>query len=342
MISNIKIVTTGGRQVDYEKQEDLSIRMNRIADDLQDIESRIGEFSYSFSLPRTRNNIEIFEYAGVPHVKGIFKINPIDVQVFNNDLLIIAGQLELQEITDNRYKCVFYSKLTQLADLLSDKNLQDLTNCPQIAWNYETTIRNHINSGYTNCDETMYQFPFIYYNTFFCPTTVFTGLTDTIVDADGTTNHLFNRERDWQNWYYYINRSSIGENNTFYQWFPPAFYLKTIMELMLAEIGWTMSGSFWEDDNIKRIIVPFVGDNPWESAVYCSNGVSMTGTSCGSGTLTLDTSRFMPNYSCTDFIEDVLKLFNLYVLLDTNNKIITFETYDVMFGHKIAPININI
>jgi len=338
MVSNIKIVTTGGRQIDYEKSEDISIKMNRIADDLQDIESRYGEFSYSFSVPKTRNNVQIFEYAGVPHVKGIFKINPIDVQVFNNDLLILTGQLELQEITIDKYKCVFYSKLTQLIDDLKDKNMQDLTNCPQIDWNYEATIRTHINANYLSCDETDYQFPFIFYNTFYCPTSVFTGLTDTIVDSNGTTAHAFNRERDWQNWYYYINHSSIGENNTWYQWFPLAFYLKPMMEYMLAEIGWTMAGSFWEDANVKKIIMPYVGDNPWDSAVYCDNGGNISGCT---GDLKLNTARFMPDMECTDFLENVVKLFNLYLIINTNNKIITFETYDVMFGHKVAPYNIN-
>lgn len=340
MISNIKIVVKNtGRQIDYTKIEDLSIKMNRVADDATNPESRFGEYSYSFSVPKTRNNMEVFGFAGVPHVKNIFNINPIDVEVFNNDLLILTGQLELQEITDKSFKCVFYSKLTQLSDDLKGKNLQELTVCPQIAWNYETTIRNHINSGSTAYRE--YEFPFIYYNTFYCPTSVFTGLTDTIVDANGTTNHIFDRERAWQNWYYYINHSSIGENNTYYQWFPLAWKLKAIMEYMLKEVGWTMSGAFWEDSNIQKIIVPYVGDSPWDSAIYCSNGVAITGTSCGAGTLTLNTARFMPDMDCLDFLESVIKLFNLYLQIDVKNKIIVMDSYDVMFGHRINPYNIN-
>ena len=340
MVSNIKIIVAGtGQQIDYERAEEISIKMNRVADDLQDIENRYGEFSYTFSIPKTRNNVKIFEYAGVPHVKGIFKINPIEVQVFNNDLLILAGQLELQEITEDKYKCVFYSKLTQLSDELQDKNLQELTNCPKIAWDYETTIRNHINSGSTAYRD--FEFPFIYYNTFFCPTSVFTGLTDTIIDADGTTNHTFDRERSWQNWYYYINRTTIGHNNTYYQWFPLAFRLKSIMEFMLAEVGWTMAGSFWEDANIQRIIVPYIGDGSvWDRAIYCDDGGAMTGSTC-TGTLMLDTAKFMPNVDCLEFFQDVIKMFNLYMIIDVQNQIIQFETYDVMFGHKIAPININ-
>ena len=340
MISNIKIVVKQtGQQIDYVNAEDISIKMNRVADDLTKPDSRFGEYSYTFSVPKTRNNVSIFGYAGVAHVKNIFQINPIDVEVFNNDLLILTGQLELQEITEDKFKCVFYSKLTQLSDDLKDKNLQELTVCPQIAWNYETTIRGHINSGSTAYRE--FEFPFIFYNTFYAPTSTFTGLTDTIVDANGTTNHAFDRERDWQNWYYYVNHSSLGENNTWYQWFPLSWRLKAIMEYMLQEVGWTMGGSFWEDNNIQQIIVPYVGDSPWDSAIYCSNGVAITGTSCGAGTLTLNTARFMPDMDCLDFMENVVKLFNLYLQIDVKNKIVVFEPYDVMFGHKINPYNIN-
>ena len=177
----------------------------------------------------TRNNIEIFGYAGTPDVKNIFKINPIDVQVFNNDLLILSGQLELQTIEDDKYKCIFYSKLTQLTDALKDKNMQELTVCPKIEWAYEDTIRNHIASGGNNSDETPYQFPLIWYNTFFCPTSVFTGLTDTIVDYNGTTNHIFQRERDRQNWAYLINHTTLGENEMYMHQTPLAFFLKSLL-----------------------------------------------------------------------------------------------------------------
>jgi hypothetical protein len=345
MDSNIKITTASGRQIDYNQAEDLSIKMNRIADDLQDIEARYGEFSYSFSLPMTRRNTEIFGFAGVQNMKNIFKINPVDIKVFNNDLLLLTGQLELQSIENNKYKCVFFSKLTQLVDDLQDKNMQDISTCPKIPWAYEDTIRAHINSGLTSCDDTPYQFPLVFYNTFYAPSNSFTGLTDTIVDYNGTTAHAFQRERAWQNWYYIVNHAaSKTENEMYMHQIPLAFYLKPMMEYMLADAGegWTIGGSFWEDEDIKRIICPYVGDTDvYDRACYCSTGVAITGSSCGAGTLMLDTSKFMPDYGCLDFLEDIVKLFNLYMMIDINNRTIIFESYDVMFGNKAAPYNIN-
>lgn len=340
--SNIKIITDDGKYIDYISENDLNIKMNRIADDLTNIESRFGEYSLSFKLPKTRNNIEVFQFAGQKDIKNAFKVNPLGIKVYNNNLLILSGQLELRTVQDELYDCVFYSKYIQLIDQLKDKNMQDIKSCPKIVWNYESTIRSHINAGYKDSDETPYQFPFIFYNTVFCPTSVFNGLTDTIVDANGTTNHTFQRERDWQNWYYIINHSTIGENNAYHHQIPLAFYLKSIMEYMLLDIGWTMGGSFFEDKDVKKIIVPYVGDTDvYDRAAYCTNGVSITGTSCGAGTLMLDTGKFMPDYDCANFLADIMSTFNLYFNINLLNQTIQFETYDVMFGNKVAPISLD-
>ncbi len=356
MIVNLKILTSDGKQIDYVKAEDLGIKFNRIALDMQKPDERVGEFSYTFSIPRTRNNESIMQFAGVQGVKNIFKINPIDVKVFNNDLLLLSGQLELQEITDKEYKCVLYSKLTQLVDDLTDKNMQELTVCPKIEWDYENTIRAHINADYKDADETDYQFPLVFYNTFFCPTAYFTGLTDTVVDSNGLTNHYFQRERDQQNWYYLINRSTLGQNQMYQHQIPLAFYLKSMMKYMLQEVGWSMGGSFWEDKNIKKIIVPYVGDTDvYDRAKYCDNGGWISGGTCFTGNtgtpithpvvqtgdVWLDTAKFMPDMDCLDFLESVVKLFNLFMLIDNNSKTIVFETHDVMFGSKVAPYNID-
>jgi hypothetical protein len=356
MVTNIKILTTSGQQIDYINAEELGIKMNRVAIDLTKPDNRYGEFSYSFNIPMTRNNQSIMQFAGSPNVKDIFKINPIEVKVFNNDVLLLSGQLELQSIENEKYKCVLYSKLTQLVDDLQDKNMQNISCCPKIAWDYENTIKAHIATGGTNSDQTPYQFPLVFYNTYYCPTSVFTGLTDTIVDANGQTNHLFQRERDQQNWYYILNHSSIGENEFYVHQTPLAFFLKSAMQYMLQDVGWSMGGSFWEDSSIKRIIMPYIGDTDvYDRAKFCNNGGWISGGTCFTGdtflpltkpvvqcgSIYLNTAMFMPDYDCLSFLEDVVKLFNLYMLIDINQKTITFETYDVMFGSKIAPYNID-
>lgn len=364
MVTNIKIVTTSGRNIDYTTPEDLNIKLNRVSEDLQDISARFGEYSYTFSLPKTANNASIFGFAGVNGIKNAFRVNPVDIQVFNNDMLLLTGQLELRQVKQASYECVFYSKLTLIVDLLKDKKMSDIT-CPIIPWDYETTIENHINADYKNSDEAQWQFPLIYYNTWFCPESVYKGKSDTIVDYDGATNHTFAAKRSWQNWYYLLNKTNQGTAEFYYHQIPMAFYLKSAMELMFEDIGWTMGGSFWEDENIKSIIMPYVGDSDvYEKALFCDgynpsskSGLNwISGHTCYSGdskypapedipspcgNLMCDTKLFMPNVDCEKFLSDVINIFNLYFTIDIQNQTIMFETYDVMFGSKVGAYDIS-
>jgi hypothetical protein len=364
MVNNIKIVTSSGRNIDYNTPESLNIKLNRIGDDLQDASSRFGEYSYTFSLPKTANNAQIFGFAGTAGIRNAFNVSPIDIRLFNNDILLLTGQLELRQVKVSSYECVFYSKFTQIVDALKDKKMSDIT-CPIIPWNYETTIETHINADYKNSDEAQWQFPLIYYNTWFCPESVYKDKEDTIVDYDGVTNHTFAAKRSWQNWYYLINKTTQGTAEFYYHQQPLAFYLKSAMELMFEDIGYTMSGSFWEDENIKSIIIPYVGDSDvYEKALFCDginpsakSGLNwISGHTCYSGdskypapedipspcgNLMCDTKLFMPNVSCDKFLSDIINIFNLYFTIDIQNQTIVFETYDVMFGSKIAPYDIS-
>lgn len=326
--TNIKIITFSGRKLDYATPESLNIRFNRIADDAQDPSTRFGEFSYSFSLPMTKNNNEIFGYANTPNKRKKFSVNPIDIRVFNNDALLMDGTLELTSIKVNSYECVFYSKLTELIDVLGDLNLNEVTVMPQIAnWNEEATMRYHINQNYANSDEADYQFPLVYYNTWFTPLAAYQGM----VDFKYRT-FRYEGDRPQQNYYYLLNTTQNGSSLTdrYMHEFPLCFYLKTVVEGVLAQVGWSLSGSFWEDPDIKRIIMLYTGDNDiYDSARYVEGGVTY-----------LDTNLFLPKYKAKTFIKDIVNMFNLYLRVDVGNKIIAMETYDVMFASKIDAYDI--
>jgi hypothetical protein len=340
--TNIKIITFDGRLLDYTTPESLNIKLNRISDDYRNPDKRWGEYSYNFSLPKTKNNAKIFEFADNKSKKNKFKVNPLSIRLYNNDKLLVDGTLELRKIKEKSYECIVFSKLTQLVDDLGKLNLQDLTNMPQISgFTYETNIAIHINANYDNSDEADWQFPLVYYNTFYTPYGTYSGLTDTLSYPFGTA--AFRCERSSQNYYYLLNRTQTGvDNELYYHQIPMAFYLKFIMNKMLDNIGWSMGGSFWDDANIKKIIVPYVGNNDiYDQAQYCSNGDDVqTGGVCSGGTLMLDTGKFLPKYDCKKFLKDVINTFNLYYTIDINQKIINFETYDIMFGSRAAPYNI--
>lgn len=343
--TNIKIETIWGRRLDYESPEDLNIKLNRIIDDYTKPDTRFGEFSYSFKLPKTKNNAKIFGFADTNNVKRKFSINPIDIRVFNNDALVLQGLLEVENITRDNYECRFYSKLTQLVDSFEDVNLLELNAKIIDDWQEETSIREHINADYKDSDETDYQFPLVFYNTYFTPFLTYNGLQD-------FDNYGFPEagDRPQQNFYYILNRTQTGEDNEFYHHqFPLCFYLKYLMKLALESAGWSLSGSFWETPEAKQIIMLYTGENDvYDSARLWKNistGEYKIPTSSGdapSGYQTaLDTSKFLPDMEVLDFISGVINMFNLFLKIDVDNKILTFDTYDTVFMNKINPYNID-
>ena len=341
--TNIKIITTDGRLIDYTTPESLNIKLNRICDDYKNPDKRWGEYSYKFSLPKTKNNGKIFEFADNISKKNKFSVNPISIRLYNNDKLLVDGTLELRKVKEKSYECVVFSKLTQLVDDLVDLNLQDVTNMPQISgFTYEANIATHINADYKNSDEADWQFPLIYYNTFYTPYSVYSGLTDSLPYPFGAAAFRKDGDRAAQNYYYLLNRTQTGsDNEIYYHQIPMAFYLKFIMEKMLDNIGWSMGGSFWDNENVKKIIIPFVGKNDiYDQAQYCTGGEEVSGGTCSGSTLMLDTAKFLPKYDCKKFLKDVINSFNLYYTINIDQKIISFETYDIMFGSKTSPYDV--
>lgn len=343
--TNIKIQTSYGSRLDYTSPEDLNIKFNRIADDATKPDARFGEFSYSFKLPKTKKNARILGFANAKSIQKRFSINPIDISVFNNDALVLEGTLEVETITRDSYECRFYSKLTQLVDVLEDINLQDINTMPIIdSWDEETTIRTHINAGYKNSDETSYQFPLVFYNTYFTPYSTYEGLTD----FDGAT-FRDEGDRPQQNFYYMLNRTQTGSDNEWYHHqLPLSFYIKSVMEGVLEYVGWSLSGSFWETDEAKQIIMLYTGENDiYDAARLWKNNttgeyIATTANTAPAGyTVAMNTNKFLPDMDALDYISGIINMFNLYVTLDINNKIITFETYDNIFGHKIEPYNLD-
>jgi len=291
MSRNLRIVTYTGKELDYVSPESLNIRLNRVADDLKDPSNRFGEYSYTFSLPMTKNNMEIFNYGGAPDVPNSFKTNPMDARLYDDDKLVIDGHIEIRTIS-NTYDCVFYSKLTQLIDGIKDKSLQDIKSLPHITgftWadyltgnSFEQYIENHINADYKNSDEANWQFPFCYYNTVYTPNAVYTGTTD-------FGGRPFDTNIDKQNYYYVLNNTTNPTPNEFYyHQFPLAWYLKPILEGILKDAGWNLGGSFFENEDIKKIIIPFTGDSDiYDRATYCTpTGIT------GSTTIEVFPTRF--------------------------------------------------
>ena len=355
--NNIRIITNLG-ELAYKNVSDLGIQFNRIADDFQDPSNRFQDFSYEFELPYIKQNSLVFGAPESLGSKNYFQVNQsISCQVYLNNQLLLDGLINLENLTPTGYKCKFYSKFKELIDTLnlpnpdgSNKTLRDLQFTPISGWSYESSVIQHIATyGQTgNSDNTFYQFPLCKYSTFYTEADLYGGVSGTTMWETITRPPLgypIAVDNKQQNFYILIN-SNLDNNtstnvvttgHTYYQrvyihQVPPAIYLVSIVKQILSDAGWQLGGQFFRNKSLKKIVLTYAGDED----IYDQ----ATGIVSGTTALTLQIAKFLPDNNQADFLKDVCNLFNLYVKVDISNKIITFETGNVLFGDSFDPYDI--
>jgi hypothetical protein len=321
--NNIEIYIDGNNMLDIQTPESLGIKLSRKVDDMADLTKRFGDFTYSFNVTRTKNNSRIF---GHPEVKGIQKMfygKKYDCLILNNTQVLIDGVMELIGVDEESYKVVVHSKLNDFIDAAADKKLTEISTFEPIAFNYEQTIVNWINAGYKNSDEAILQFPLIFYNTIYTPYSIYQGESD-----DRFTGVQFYADDNYQNNYYIFNSVYSGRYNEFYyHQLPPALYLVRILEGCVNTVGWQIGGSWIQREEVKMIIFPTVG----ESDIYDRAGV--TGS-----TAVLRPELFLPeDMKIIEFLSSVINAFNLYFIIDAENKTIVLEDWNTMFNTTENP-----
>lgn len=324
--NNIDIIIDGQYHLDYESPESLGIKFNRKVDDQNDLTKRFGDFSYSFSVPKTKNNSLIFKHPEAIGRQKMFYGQKYDCLVLNNTKVLIDGVIELVGMSQTTYDVVIHSKLNDFIDAVGDLELRDITTLPPIEnFNYEQTIVDWINADYANSDEAVLQFPFIFYNTVYCPTSVFTGKTDN----RGIQMYKYDV---YQNNYYAFNTVYAGRYNEFYyHQMPPAIYMLRILEGCVNTVGWQLGGSWIQKPENKMIICPFVGD----SDIY--DRALVTGTT-GVTLPTLRPELFLPEgMKIMEFISSIINTFNLYFKIIPENKTIVLEDWNTMFYTQENP-----
>ncbi len=321
-VNNILIELSNGQRLNYLSETSLGIKLNRIADDFIDPSKRYGEFSYTFNLPKTKNNDRVFEY---PDAKGrirVFVGKTFECNVYNNNQSLLSGIIELVGINEDTYQCRFYSKVTQLIDELKGKKLNELTYFPTVNWNYELSIINHIR-GVQSVSEHI-EFPLSYYKTPFISGG--TKLINVSSRAEANLGFVYN-------YYNAGSGSPYAVNNPRYEAaFPPSIYLKSIVDGIFNDIGWAYNSSFFERADIQRIVIPFTG-----------SGEDFTGAvTDGTTGDTLNLNKLLPKINQSDFIKTILNVFNLYMITDVANKSVVIETYNTLFADNSNPYPITV
>lgn len=225
--------------------EETIISVTYSIQDIQDITKRKGSYSKTISFPGTETNNRAFKnaYNVQAFIGGFTPNQQIKCQVHNDGVQIFVGTLQLLSINliDGKpiYECAIYSDEITFFHLINDVLLPETT-------------------GLNNYDHTWNRtnFPSVFENTYV------DGYVYALVDNVGLWHC---KETTSQG-----NGGLMGGIFTWLQQimdriiplevFKPSMYVKTMVDLIFAQHGFTYQSNFFNTSLFERLIIPYCGD----------------------------------------------------------------------------------
>lgn len=215
-------------RADIFSQDSLNLRFNNTFADPSKISTIQTEYTFSFTLPITKTNDKIFDYANILSKRNKFN-KRFKTHVNVDGILIFDGELILQSVNKEGYKCNLYiNRLNTIDKIFGDTTLNQITNW-KIPYNQNETI-NNINSiqdiNYYTADVF---FPLVSYGMF---------------QKKPTSNETYTSK-------YLIDDYATLYNESFY----PSHNLLKLVEKCFEHKGYTVNGDIFDDEVLKRIYI---------------------------------------------------------------------------------------
>ena len=223
-INEVSIIVNG-EKVDIYSMEKLNLRINNVVFDPVSIQSKTGEYSFSFELPATPKNNKIFNFANNSSKLNKFNTR-YNCEVIANGINIFTGVLRLTDTQTNNYKCNLVNiKIYNVEDIFGDMVMSDLD--WQIDFNGTSTI-NSVNKLL----DSGYYFPLACYGAF-------------QKDPKATYNGEINE---------YTDLLTIDCYNKWYwESFHPSLSLLETVKRLFRQKGYTVTGDIFNDKAMKMI-----------------------------------------------------------------------------------------
>lgn len=115
-----------GKLAEFEDQESVNIRLNNVLADPSKISSNQGEYSFSFDLPCTPRNNEIFDYANALSKTNKFRTR-LNAKLIADGTSIFDGSLTIASIKNGMYKVNLVSyKQNSYEELFGELTMHDI------------------------------------------------------------------------------------------------------------------------------------------------------------------------------------------------------------------------
>ena len=223
-INEVSIIVNG-EKVDFYSMETLNLRINNVVFDPVSIQSKTGEYSFSFELPATPKNNKIFNFANNSSKLNKFNTR-YNCEVIANGVNIFTGVLRLTDTQTKNYKCNLVNiKIYNVEDIFGDMVMSDLD------WQIDFDGTSTINSVNNSLDSGYY-FPLACYGAF-------------QKDPKATYNGEINEYTDLLTIDYY--------NKWYWESFHPSLSLLETVKRLFNQKGYTVTGDIFNDKAMKKI-----------------------------------------------------------------------------------------
>ncbi|WP_339875192.1 hypothetical protein [Olleya marilimosa] len=127
--------------VDLDLYLDDKINLNITLNDISDISTRNSTYSNTIKIPRTANNVEVFEFLGVLGNTSTKPYEKVRCDYYVNDLPIINnGYLQITKTTEDEFSIVIYDGVIDLQERIKGKYISELEFLDLYIHNRNTTL----------------------------------------------------------------------------------------------------------------------------------------------------------------------------------------------------------
>lgn len=205
--------------------EGINLRLNNVIFDPSKLTTTQAEYSFTFNLPITQTNANVFNYANVAEKRSKFS-GRYESEVYANNIKIFQGILKISSIEDNMFKCNLYGNKVNTIETIFGETMMN-----EIDWKVPFEGMDTINA--INADlSTKYFFPMVAYSLF-------------------QKVPYMSSESGYRQ---YSHKYTIDETNRFYyNTFIPSLNLVELLKKCCELKGYTLQGDILADKLLNEI-----------------------------------------------------------------------------------------
>jgi len=240
-----------------------------------EVSSRGGEYSYTVQFPFTINNSNIFKLNNIyEQPNKFYRDNLYDSIIYVNSIKVFQGVFSINSFNRDFIEGKFKSNNIAWASLIGNKSLRDIESFDDYPFNGTLTVYDNMIDQFIESDPSVYNhnrnydvcFPLVARGQYFIP---YFSKSKSFIDTTRYDSLALggNRIRQYNQWNGFgdllirIQNESIRYswaelNHLDYEDFPPSFYVVNILQKIFKDIGYSISGSWINDPQINRLILP--------------------------------------------------------------------------------------